>query len=51
MRACTAVTDAAFVHLRGLRALDMSLCNQPTLTDAGLAHLASIWSCRQATLT
>ena len=56
MRGCRAVTDAAFVHLRGIRVLDMCDCDQPTITDAGLAHLVgiqklSIWCCDQATLT
>ena len=56
MCGCTAVTDAAFVHLRGIRVLDMSNCNQLTITDAGLAHLVgiqklSIWCCAQDTLT
>ena len=56
MRGCTAVTDAALVHLRGIRVLDMSRCDQPTITDAGLAHLVSIQKlsvayCTQATLT
>ena len=56
MRSCKAVTDAAFVHLRGIHVLDVSYCDQPTITDAGLAHLVgiqklSIWACRQAALT
>ena len=42
MDSCNAVTDAAFVHLRGIRVLDMSLCSQSTITDAGLAHLGGI---------
>ena len=56
MANCKAVTDAAFVHLRGIRVLDMTLCNQLTITDAGLAHLVgiqklSILFCWQDTLT
>jgi hypothetical protein len=34
------LTDADFVHLAGVKALDMSLC--PGITDAGLAHLRGI---------
>ena len=37
---CEAVTDAAFVHLRGIRVLNMSRC--PQLTDAAFAHLKGI---------
>ena len=53
---CRAVTDAAFVHLRGIHVLDMNGCNQPAITDAGLAHLVGIQKlciagCDQATLT
>jgi hypothetical protein len=56
MSYCRAVTDAAFVHLRGIRVLVMTLCLQPTITDAGLARLVgiqklSIDGCDQATLT
>ena len=56
MDSCEAVTDAAFVHLRGIRVLDMTDCSQPAITDAGLAHLVgiqklSIAGCSQATLT
>ena len=56
MEGCTAVTDAALVHLRGIRVLDMSQCHQATITDAGLAHLVGIQKlciagCSQATLT
>jgi hypothetical protein len=56
MRRCMAVTDAAFLYLRGIRVLDMTDCDQPTITDAGLAHLVGIQrlcirGCHQATLT
>jgi len=36
---CRGVTDAAFVHLRGIHTLDMSSCSQRTITDAAFAHL------------
>ena len=42
MTNCMAVTDAAFAHLRGIRVLNMSFCSQPTISDAGLAHLVGI---------
>ena len=56
MTSCMAVTDAAFAHLRGIRVLNMQMCDQPTLTDAAFAHLVgiqklSIFGCEQATLT
>jgi hypothetical protein len=56
MAGCSDVTDAAFVHLRGIHTLDMSCCNQPTITDAAFPHLAgiqrlSIFGCDQATIT
>ena len=56
MRRCMAVTDAAFLYLRGIRVLDMTDCDQPTITDAGLSHLVGIQKlcvggCDQATLT
>ena len=49
-------TDAAFVHLRGIQELDMSYCNQATITDAAFEHLKGIHSlvmggCTQATIT
>ena len=49
-------TDAAFVHLRGIRVLDMTFCAQPATTDAGQADLVGIQklcmeACDQATLT
>ena len=37
---CTGITDAAFVHLRGLHTLDMRGCTG--ITDAGIAHLRGI---------
>jgi hypothetical protein len=38
------ITDAAFVHLKGIHILDMSYCFQPTITDAAFAHLKGIHS-------
>ena len=32
--------DADFVHLRGIRTLNMSVCDQAGITDAAFAHLA-----------
>ena len=51
---CTTVVDAYFVHLVGLRALNMSWCTQ--VTDAAFAHLQGIKSldmscCSQLTIT
>ena len=56
MGGCRAVTDTALAHLRGIRVLDMTFCDQAAVTDAGLAHLVgiqklSIAYCSQATLT
>ena len=34
MSECKRVTDAAFVHLRGIQWLYISRCNQATITDA-----------------
>ena len=56
MADCRDVTDAAFVHLRGIHTLDMSWCDQATITDAAFAHLVGIQSlnmqgCEQATIT
>ena len=50
------VTDAAFVHLRGIHTLDMSYCNQETITDAAFVHLRGIHTlsmrfCIQETIT
>jgi len=35
------VTDASFVHLKGIHTLDMTWCNQLTITDATLVNLRS----------
>jgi hypothetical protein len=48
------LTDADFVHLRGVKALHMCSCGQ--ITDAAFAHLAGIHTlrmsgCDQATIT
>jgi hypothetical protein len=42
--------DADFVHLRGLRSLDMSGCSQATITDAAFAHLAGIHTLYTSTI-
>ena len=44
MSECHRVTDAAFVHLRGIQSLDMPYCNQATITDAAFVHLRGIKS-------
>jgi hypothetical protein len=51
-----AITDAAFFHIQGIRALNMSYCSQTTITDAAFAHLKGIkhldmTGCSQATIT
>ena len=51
---CLSVTDAAFVHLRGIHTLDMNNCRQ--ITDAAFVHLRGIHTldmsyCNQATIT
>ena len=56
MWGCNAVTDAAFVHLRGIHTLDISWCNQRTITDAAFVflrgiHKLNIQGCNQATIT
>ena len=56
MAGCRGVTDAAFVHLRGLHTLDMTNCWQHAITDAAFAHLTgiqrlSVMFCSQATIT
>ena len=56
MEQCSGVTDAAFVHLRGVKMLDMSWCRQETITDAAFVHLHGIHAlnmggCQQATIT
>jgi hypothetical protein len=48
------LTDAAFVHLRGIQLLNMSSCRQ--LTDAAFAHLRGIHTlymqwCDQSTIS
>ena len=50
------LTDADFVHLRGVRELNMSHCKQATITAAAFAHLAGIHTlvmryCDQETIT
>jgi hypothetical protein len=50
------ITDAAFVHLRGIHTLDMSDCKQETITDAAFVHLRGIHTlsmqgCTQRTIT
>ena len=50
------LTDVDFVHLRGLRTLNMSCCWQTTITDGAFAHLAGIHTldiscCSQTTIT
>jgi hypothetical protein len=39
---CHNVTDAAFVHLRGIHTLDMIMCTQETNTPLAIAHLVGI---------
>ena len=56
MRECIRVTDAAFVHLRGIQSLNMVYCNPSTITDAAFVHLRGIHildmsKCNQATIT
>ena len=36
------LVDADFVHLAGIKALDMSLCRNPGLTDAAFVHLRGL---------
>ena len=50
------LTDADFVHLRGVRELDMSWCSQETITDAAFMNVRGIYTlnvshCSQATIT
>ena len=42
MMGCSLVTDAAFVHLKGILNLNMSGCSQATITDAAFVHLKGI---------
>ena len=51
-----AITDAAFVHLKGIHTLTMWGCNQPTITNAAFIHLKGIQTldmggCNQPTIT
>ena len=53
---CSGVTDAAFMHLRGIHMLSMACCNQLTITDAVFMHLRGIQRlsmsfCIQTTIT
>jgi hypothetical protein len=50
------LTDADFVHLAGIKALDMRYCINPGLTDAAFVHLRGLhtlwmYGCNQATIT
>lgn len=52
----TDLVDADFEHLRGLKALDMSYCDQPSITDAAFKMLAGVYTlnmcfCNQDTIT
>ena len=52
----SSLTDADFVHLRGVRELNMSRCKQDTITDAAFVHLGGIHTlemidCYQATIS
>jgi hypothetical protein len=56
MRYCNSITDAGFVHLRGVHTLVMRSCYQETITDAAFTHLAGIHTlnmdvCNQFTIT
>ena len=56
MSECHRVTDAAFVHLRGIQKLGMWFYDQVTTADAAFVHLRGIQSldmpyCNQATIT
>ena len=42
MSFCRSLTDAAFVHLRGIHTLDMRYCRQVTITDAAFVHMRGI---------
>jgi hypothetical protein len=42
MWGCLSVTDAAFVHLRGIHTLNMFSCYQDAITDAAFRHLRGI---------
>jgi hypothetical protein len=50
------ITNNAFVHLKGIKELDMGCCRQHTITDATFIHLAGIHTlnitgCRQPGFT
>ena len=50
------LTDADFVHLAGIKALNMTFCNNPGLTDAAFVHLRGLhtlwmYECNQASIT
>jgi len=52
MNGCPGITDAAFVHLKGIQTLDMAYCTG--ITDAAFVHLAGIHTltidgCKQIT--
>ena len=56
MSQCPQLTDAAFVHLRGIHTLYMWYSLQPAISDAAFVHLRGIhtlviWGCDQATIT
>ena len=36
------ITDAAFVHLSGIKVLNMRFCKQPTITGATFEHLRGV---------
>ena len=42
IRRQTHITEAAFAHLSGIRALNMRGCTQPCITDAAFVHLCGI---------
>ena len=58
MRECNqeTITDAAFVHLKGIHTIVMPFCDQRTITDAAFKYLAgvhtlNIMRCDQETIT
>ena len=56
MERCRSITDAGFVHLKGIHTLDMSSCTQLTISDLAFSHLQGIHTlnmsgCRQPTIT
>ena len=53
---CWKLTNAAFAHLAGIHTLNMSSCDQNTITDAAFSHLTGIHTlamanCNQNTIT